>query len=254
MSPYKPKLGKAPMASSRLVDKLSKEEKPWLNKKDSRERWAYWLTLAMCVVGFGCAAIVIFFGWTSVRQLKDSDVCLVLDDDFSSLDLSGTWTRDVELGGFGNGEFQMTTDDSANSYIKNGQLYIRPTLTSDDIGADKVINGGSVTLDGCTASTDSSSSGSDGSSSANCTATSDGTNVIPPVKSARLHTKGHYSIQYGRVEVSAKLPRGDWLWPAIWMLPVSTTKYGRWPQSGEIDVSCVLSCVCAACADSHARM
>ena len=43
------------------------------------------------------------------------------------------------------------------------------------------------------------------------------------------------TIAYGKVEVRAKLPRGDWLWPAIWMLP-KDNKYGAWPLSGEIDV------------------
>lgn len=33
----------------------------------------------------------------------------------------------------------------------------------------------------------------------------------------------------------ARLPRGDWLWPAIWMLPVRQD-YGPWPMSGEIDI------------------
>ena len=33
----------------------------------------------------------------------------------------------------------------------------------------------------------------------------------------------------------AKLPKGDWLWPAIWMLP-KDWKYGGWPISGEIDI------------------
>ena len=36
--------------------------------------------------------------------------------------------------------------------------------------------------------------------------------------SARLSTKDSVSIAYGKVEVRAKLPRGDWLWPAIWMM------------------------------------
>jgi beta-glucanase (GH16 family) len=40
---------------------------------------------------------------------------------------------------------------------------------------------------------------------------------------------------YGRVEVRAKLPRGDWLWPAIWLLP-QWNQYGDWPASGEIDI------------------
>jgi len=35
--------------------------------------------------------------------------------------------------------------------------------------------------------------------------------------------------------VRAQLPRGDWLWPAIWMLPQDNV-YGPWPASGEIDI------------------
>jgi beta-glucanase (GH16 family) len=35
--------------------------------------------------------------------------------------------------------------------------------------------------------------------------------------------------------VEAKLPKGDWLWPAIWLLPEKNA-YGQWPASGEIDL------------------
>ena len=59
--------------------------------------------------------------------------------------------------------------------------------------------------------------------------------VINPVMSARLTTKNSHHIQYGKVEIKAKLPRGDWLWPALWMLPVHDD-YGPWPRSGEIDI------------------
>lgn len=40
--------------------------------------------------------------------------------------------------------------------------------------------------------------------------------IINPVRSARLTTAGKKTIRYGRVEISAKMPAGDWLWPAIW--------------------------------------
>jgi len=59
--------------------------------------------------------------------------------------------------------------------------------------------------------------------------------IINPVKSGRINTKLGANIKYGRVEVEAKLPSGDWLWPAIWMLPTSSV-YGAWPRSGEIDI------------------
>lgn len=47
------------------------------------------------------------------------------------------------------------------------------------------------------------------------TNTTNGT-IVNPVRSARINTKKGASIKYGRVEVVAKLPVGDWLWPAIW--------------------------------------
>jgi len=31
------------------------------------------------------------------------------------------------------------------------------------------------------------------------------------------------------------MPKGDWIWPAIWLLPAENA-YGQWPASGEIDL------------------
>jgi len=60
-------------------------------------------------------------------------------------------------------------------------------------------------------------------------------NYINPIRSARLRSVNSFSTKYGRVEIRAKLPQGDWLWPAIWMLP-KRNEYGPWPASGEIDI------------------
>ena len=53
--------------------------------------------------------------------------------------------------------------------------------------------------------------------------------------SARIRSKNRGDWKYGRVEVRAKLPRGQGIWPAIWMLPTDE-KYGGWALSGEIDI------------------
>lgn len=53
--------------------------------------------------------------------------------------------------------------------------------------------------------------------------------------SARLVTHGEASWVYGRFEIRAKLPIGQGIWPAIWMLPAGW-HYGGWPVSGEIDI------------------
>lgn len=55
--------------------------------------------------------------------------------------------------------------------------------------------------------------------------------------SARLATYKRFLLQYGKVEVMAKLPKGKGTWPAIWMLPESLRKKEEaWPLSGEIDI------------------
>lgn len=220
-----PRKAKPPMPSSRLSHKLSKEEKPWLKQRDCRDRASWWLTFFMLLLGIGGAGVLCFFSWQDVKLLRDEDLCMVLDEPFDTLDLDNTWTREVELGGFGNGEFQMATDSSDNLFVQDGQLYIYPTLTSDTLGEDAILDGGQYTLDGCT--TDNKTA---------CSVTSkSGQSAIQPVMSARISTKNSVTMAFGKVEVRAKLPRGDWLWPAIWMLPKDSV-YGDWPLSGEIDI------------------
>jgi beta-glucanase (GH16 family) len=53
--------------------------------------------------------------------------------------------------------------------------------------------------------------------------------------SARLITKGKFEFTYGRVETRAKVPYGQGIWPAIWMLGNNIDTVG-WPNNGEIDI------------------
>lgn len=53
--------------------------------------------------------------------------------------------------------------------------------------------------------------------------------------SARLNTAGKFAAQYGHVEARMKIPRGQGMWPAFWMLGTDLGQVG-WPNSGEIDV------------------
>lgn len=124
-----------------------------------------------------------------------------------------------------NGQFEQTTTNDENVYIENGKLVIKPTLQDE-----KLVEGNSIinlTADGTCSST----------LVQNCVSITNTTNgtIVQPVKSGRINTKKGATIRYGRVEVTATLPEGDWLWPAIWMLPVNNV-YGPWPASGEIDI------------------
>lgn len=56
-----------------------------------------------------------------------------------------------------------------------------------------------------------------------------------PYTSARLNSRHKGDFKYGRIEVRAKMPRGQGSWPAAWMMPTDEV-YGGWPKSGEIDI------------------
>ena len=53
--------------------------------------------------------------------------------------------------------------------------------------------------------------------------------------STRIKSHNDGSWKYGYIEISAKIPEGRGVWPALWMLP-DDWKYGGWPKSGEIDI------------------
>jgi beta-glucanase (GH16 family) len=53
--------------------------------------------------------------------------------------------------------------------------------------------------------------------------------------SGRLLTQGKWSWTYGRIEARIKIPRGQGIWPAFWMLGNSIGSVG-WPACGEIDI------------------
>jgi beta-glucanase (GH16 family) len=53
--------------------------------------------------------------------------------------------------------------------------------------------------------------------------------------SARLTTAGLRAFQYGKFEARMRLPSGQGLWPAFWMLGSNVELVG-WPATGEIDI------------------
>ncbi len=56
-----------------------------------------------------------------------------------------------------------------------------------------------------------------------------------PYTSARLKTESLGAWKYGRVEARMRIPRGQGLWPAFWMLGDQIAQVG-WPACGEIDI------------------
>jgi beta-glucanase (GH16 family) len=132
---------------------------------------------------------------------------LVWSDEFTGTTIDKSkWSHEVDCWGGGNNELQCYTARSQNSYVANGYLNIaaKPGRYTG-------------TISDCTNNNDNS-----------CGNTKDYT-------SARMNTKASASWKYGRFEMRAKLPKGNFLWPAFWMLPTDNV-YGAWAASGEIDI------------------
>ncbi|KAL6404442.1 hypothetical protein AUP68_13834 [Ilyonectria robusta] len=220
--------------SSRLVGEF---EKPWLEESKRTINWDAVILYTFVLAGLGISAVIC---WLNVRNIPNPEYCLVLEDNFETFN-KDVWSHEVQMNGFGTGSFDWTTSDPANSYVDARGLHIVPTLTleSTDITYKQLTNGYTVNLtkDGTCTSREQRVSNVAGISQP-CSAKSNSTKgtIINPVRSARLTTAGKKTIKYGRVEVVAKMPRGDWMWPAIWMMPQDSV-YGDWPRSGEIDIA-----------------
>ena len=53
--------------------------------------------------------------------------------------------------------------------------------------------------------------------------------------SARINTQDKFEFTYGRVEMRAKLPNWEGMWPAFWLLGANIDEIG-WPNCGELDI------------------
>jgi len=148
---------------------------------------------------------------------------LIFSDEFDTLNTS-TWQHVITGWRGGNDEFEFYHNHPENSYVRDGVLYLKPTLTADRYGEDFLYNG---TLDlwdeGCNVNY------LDG-----CIIKA-GEDILNPITSARIRTINSFSFTYGTVEIRAKMPRGDWIWPAMWLMPTNNA-FGAWPRSGEIDM------------------
>lgn len=124
---------------------------------------------------------------------------LIWSDEFNAPDGSpvdsSKWVSETGGNGWGNQELEYYTARPQNAVQKDGNLVI--TAIEEKY------------------------TGSDG--------------VTRNYTSARLKTKGKFSRKYGRFEARIKIPRGQAIWPAFWMLGDDIDKRG-WPKCGEIDI------------------
>jgi beta-glucanase (GH16 family) len=105
------------------------------------------------------------------------------------------WVTETGGSGWGNKELEYYTTRPTNACVENGSLVIK-ALRETYTGPD---------------------------------------NVTRDYTSARMKTKDKFSVMYGRIEARLKIPYGQGIWPAFWMLGTDIDKVG-WPSCGEIDI------------------
>ncbi len=148
---------------------------------------------------------------------------LVWSDEFtgSAIDTS-VWNMVEDCWGGGNEERQCYTARPQNIAVANGNLVItaiEEAWTGDAWPADMKPH---------VADPDAQKTGS--------------------FTSGKLTTQGKLSWRYGKMEMRARLPQGQGVWPAFWMMPRDNV-YGTWAASGEIDIleTINLGVICADC-------
>ena len=153
---------------------------------------------------FALFATILFAGLrapaqTTAASAVSSEWTLVWSDEFNgpigSRVDSSKWVTETGGGGWGNDELEYYTARPQNAYLEDGNLVIK-VLQEKYTGSD---------------------------------------NVSKNYTSARLKTLGKFTQTYGRFEARIKIPRGQGIWPAFWMMGDNIDKAG-WPDGGEIDI------------------
>jgi hypothetical protein len=78
--------------------KKGEVEKPWLDKKDPKEKWVTILPVLGIVLGLCISGVLI---WDGLRSVVKHNYCLVLQEDWSGGLNTNVWTKEVQVGGFG---------------------------------------------------------------------------------------------------------------------------------------------------------
>ncbi|HEY2546140.1 MAG TPA: glycoside hydrolase family 16 protein [Candidatus Acidoferrum sp.] len=159
------------------------------------------LAALVCLVPLlcGCHRIIVDDPAPLPPPLQQFGWTLVWSDEFSgpygSSPDSKKWTYDIGGNGWGNHELEYYTKRPENVHVEEGNLVINARKESF--------------------------TGADG--------------VTRDYTSARLKTIGLFVQSYGRFEARIKIPEGQGMWPAFWLLGQDIPSVG-WPKCGEIDI------------------
>lgn len=147
---------------------------------------------------------------------------LIFEEEFDQLNES-RWLHDVRVPLDSTDAEFVLYDGKAR--VLNGQLIIEPKLWSS-YRPDLHITSAQLDLsDRCTGTHNKQKE---------CVLLTSGPLIMPPVVAPRLSTKESFAFKYGRIEIRAKFPKGDWLVPLLLLQPLMEAYGQTGYESGDL--------------------
>jgi beta-glucanase (GH16 family) len=157
------------------------------------------LQIISCLVLIGCILPTPLTHVTTVSAANPSVWSLIWQDEFNGANGSAIdsakWAAEVGGWGWGNNELETYTSRIDNAFQNDGALTLK-AIKEHFVGSD---------------------------------------NITREYTSARLISRNKFSATFGRFEARLKIPFGQGIWPAFWMLGNDIDSAG-WPTCGEVDI------------------
>ncbi|XP_053690091.1 beta-1,3-glucan-binding protein 2-like [Sabethes cyaneus] len=157
---------------------------------------------------------------TAQTQVNGRRVCpgkLIFEETFDAGKLNERkWRIENRFASDPDNEFAVYADFEENIQIRNGKLLIKPTLFESKFGPGST-NTKFMFASECTGVQNSRDCIRDRKIDFD---------MIPPVLTAQISTFNSFKFMYGKILIRAKLPRGDWVFPQLYLNP-RNEYYGR---------------------------
>ncbi|XP_028179419.1 beta-1,3-glucan-binding protein-like [Ostrinia furnacalis] len=151
---------------------------------------------------------------------------LIFSEEFdkSSIKDLNNWDEEIR--------FPLQPDYPFNVYmsdgtlkLENGRLSITPVLLESHYHEGFVTE--SLSLNRCTGTLET----------IECKQVANGAQILPPVMTGKITTRNRFNFKFGRVEIRAKLPAGNWLIPELNLEPHDNIYGSRRYESGLMRVA-----------------
>ncbi|XP_055859188.1 beta-1,3-glucan-binding protein 1-like [Episyrphus balteatus] len=164
----------------------------------------------------------------SVTTVRGQRVCKgvrIFEEDFNFLSAK-VWKIDARIPlDTEDSPFVSFQNDPEVVYARNGVLRIKPKFLCTPGVNETLLKTGTLNIENC------SGIGKE------CLKKAKFSQILPPIISARIRTKHSFSFRYGKIVIGAKMPRGDWTMPMLFLDPMENYYGSSNYASGQIRIA-----------------